>query len=93
MTLACGDAPVATDIGEAVFVVDDRSKQKPRCRCWYKTNAMLLMQEFSNFQHGVVKVLTLVCQSCYESFATVGEIRVYWRADFQSGSRVLKKVF
>ena len=31
--------------------------------------------------------------SGYESFATVGEIRVYWRADFQSGSRVLKKVF
>ena len=29
----------------------------------------------------------------YESIATVGEIRVYWRADFQSGSRVLKKVF
>ena len=29
----------------------------------------------------------------YESFATVGEIRVYWRADFKSGSRVLKKVF
>ena len=28
-----------------------------------------------------------------ESFATVGEIRVWWRADFQSGSRVLKKVF
>ena len=24
----------------------------------------------------------------YESFATVGEIRVYRRADFQSGSRV-----
>ena len=31
--------------------------------------------------------------SWYESIATVGEIRVYWRADFQSGSRVLKKVF
>ena len=31
--------------------------------------------------------------SLYESFATVGEIRVYWRANFQSGSRVLKKVF
>ena len=30
---------------------------------------------------------------CYESIATVGEIRVWWRADFQSGSRVLKKVF
>ena len=29
----------------------------------------------------------------YDSIATVGEIRVYWRADFQSGSRVLKKVF
>ena len=29
----------------------------------------------------------------YESFATVGEIRVWWRADLQSGSRVLKKVF
>ena len=28
-----------------------------------------------------------------DSFATVGEIRVYWRANFQSGSRVLKKVF
>ena len=35
------------------------------------------------------------CHSCaeYESIATVGEIRVWWRADFQSGSRVLKKVF
>ena len=32
-------------------------------------------------------------QRIYESFATVGEIRVWWRADFQSGSKVLKKVF
>ena len=32
-------------------------------------------------------------QIMYESIATVGEIRVWWRADFQSGSRVLKKVF
>ena len=32
-------------------------------------------------------------QATYESIATVGEIRVGWRADFQSGSRVLKKVF
>ena len=32
-------------------------------------------------------------KNAYESFATVGEIRVYRRADFQSGSRVLKKVF
>ena len=29
----------------------------------------------------------------YESIATVGEIRVWWRAGFQSGSRVLKRVF
>ena len=33
------------------------------------------------------------CPFKYESIATVGEIRVWWRADFQSGSRVLKKVF
>ena len=32
-------------------------------------------------------------QILYDSIATVGEIRVYRRADFQSGSRVLKKVF
>ena len=29
----------------------------------------------------------------YESFSDVGEIRVWWRTDFQSGYRVLKKVF
>ena len=29
----------------------------------------------------------------YESIATVGESRVWRRADFQSGSRVSKKVF
>ena len=27
----------------------------------------------------------------YESLSDVGEIQVWWRADFQSGSRVLKK--
>ena len=31
--------------------------------------------------------------STYESFSDVGEIRVWWRANFQSGYRVLKKVF
>ena len=34
-----------------------------------------------------------VSSATYDSIATVGEIRVYRRADFQSGSRVLKKVF
>ena len=29
----------------------------------------------------------------YDSMSDLGEIRVYRRADFQSGSRVLKKVF
>ena len=37
--------------------------------------------------------LEKISRAYYESIATVGEIRVYWRADFQSGSRVLKKVF
>ena len=32
-------------------------------------------------------------QYSYDSLSDVGEIRVYQRADFQSGSRVLKKVF
>ena len=48
-----------------------------------------------------IELMVLTCQisqiyitgSIYESIATVGEIRVWWRADFQSGSRVLKKVF
>ena len=34
-----------------------------------------------------------ILEPVYDSFSDVGEIRVYWRADFQSGSRVLKKVF
>ena len=32
-------------------------------------------------------------QTIYDSMSDLGEIRVYQRADFQSGSRVLKKVF
>ena len=32
------------------------------------------------------------CARLYDSIATVGESRVWWRADFQSGYRVLKKV-
>ena len=31
--------------------------------------------------------------SIYDSMSDLGEIEVYQRADFQSGSRVLKKVF
>ena len=32
-------------------------------------------------------------KNTYDSIATVGETGVWLRADFQSGSRVLKKVF
>ena len=32
-------------------------------------------------------------KNSYDSIATVGESRVWWRAYFQSGSRVLKKAF
>ena len=38
-------------------------------------------------------VVSTLRSFAYESIATVGEIRVWWRADFQSGSRVLKKGF
>ena len=41
----------------------------------------------------IINFLEQLIITICESFATVGEIRVYWRADFQSGSRVLKKVF
>ena len=36
---------------------------------------------------------TNILKLIYDSLSDVGEIRVYQRADFQSGSRVLKKVF
>ena len=35
----------------------------------------------------------LAAQLGYESLSDVGESWVWWRADFQSGSRVLKKLF
>ena len=39
------------------------------------------------------KVLIHLQIYIYDSMPDLGEIRVYQRADFQSGSRVLKKVF
>ena len=47
------------------------------------------MKEFTNVAGSVI-FFALVG---YDSLSDVGEIRVYQRADFQSGSRVLKKVF
>ena len=40
-----------------------------------------------------VKSQEIEAKNIYDSLSDVGEIRVYQRADFQSGSRVLKKVF
>ena len=40
-----------------------------------------------------VNLVTKVGIPIYDSIATVGETGVWLRADFQSGSRVLKKVF
>ena len=40
-----------------------------------------------------LKMLDMLNSILYDSIATVGESRVWWRADFQSGSRVLKKMF
>ena len=47
----------------------------------------------SNLGTGTSKVHLRHLNSKYDSLSDVGEIRVYQRADFQSGSRVLKKVF
>jgi len=43
--------------------------------------------------HILVYIRELYDYYVYDSLSDVGEIRVYQRADFQSGSRVLKKVF
>ena len=48
-----------------------------------------LSESFCIFGSGLSNSFELI----YESFSDVGESRVWWRADFQSGSRVLKKVF
>ena len=48
---------------------------------------------FVSDQNLKVKLEKNVHLLVFDSIATVGEIRVYRRADFQSGSRVLKKVF
>ena len=47
---------------------------------------------FSEVEIQDLKV-SLELRILYDSFSDVGESWVWWRADFQSGSRVLKKVF
>ena len=64
-------------------------------------NQHLLAAEFQSrlsFKSRLYQILPPGCsfpilKDRYESFSDVGEIRVWWKADFQSGSRVLKKVF
>ena len=46
-----------------------------------------------HYQGAYVYALCIHDQGAYESNASVGETGVWLRADFQSGSRVLKKVF
>ena len=53
-----------------------------------RTKQQNLIRELSMTQRFI-----LFFHSIYDSLSDVGEIRVYQRADFQSGSRVLKKVF
>ena len=55
----------------------------------------LVLEAFSNplSPIPVCAVHAVSVFNVYDSFSDVGEIRVYRRADFQSGSRVLKKVF
>ena len=69
-------------------------------RCKMPVRCALLKEEQDVGQNGNDKNLNCIfsiegknSHMIYESIATVGEIRVWWRADFQSGSRVLKKVF
>ena len=65
-----------------VFLLKSSGRQQLQTVDYQSNGALLLANN-----------LLLVYITIYESFATVGEIRVWWRADFQSGSRVLKKVF
>ena len=46
-----------------------------------------------NFQSDAMSMVHFSTAMRYDSIATVGETGVWLRADFQSGSRVLKKVF
>ena len=59
-----------------------------------KRLCQIFNQTIINLQF-LIKLIKLICcyykftATIYESIATVGESRVWWRADFQSGSRVL----
>ena len=77
------------------------SRPATQC-CWILHDANIVKKNINcsyscsiQFETGLfwIKVMKVDLINRYESFATVGEIRVWWRADFRSGSRVLKKVF
>ena len=53
----------------------------------------LFEQDFAEGKLSSIFKHTLSKNIQYDSLSDVGEIRVYQRNDFQSGSRVLKKVF
>ena len=54
---------------------------------------LALLIELNKSDHTRQNISSYICHTVYESIADVGETGVWLRADFQSGSRVLKKVF
>ena len=72
--------------------IDSNFKSAESC---YFSTKIVLVEHFPN--HVVLQrsksEFYISLTTLYDSLSDVGEIRVYQRADFQSGSRVLKKVF
>ena len=63
------------------------------CCSWLLSGNMFTWELKANLRRWKDVFFHLPGENIYDSIATVGKIRVWWRADFQSGSRVLKKVF
>ena len=57
-----------------------------------KANTILFKPGYS-LAVKMIPISIMTIKPVYDSMSDLGEIRVYQRADFQSGSRVLKKVF
>ena len=67
------------------FLISDRFS----CLWWNKVGWYVILLMMGGCMSGWVGITW----GGYDSMSDLGEIRVYQRADFQSGSRVLKKVF
>ena len=60
---------------------------------YYNCNASPDVQHCWLPRRGIFFRGAIALNKTYDSMPDLGEIEVYQRADFQSGSRVLKKVF